>query len=81
MNLFYVAIEQSDSQLEVELKKADVVCIVYAVDDEDTLDSGTHGLIKLHTLQVNDLLRSQKSERDMDEVTFFNVGFLFLYTP
>ena len=40
MNLFYVAIEQSDSQLEVELKKADVVCIVYAVDDEDTLDSG-----------------------------------------
>ena len=45
MNLFYVAIEQSDSQLEVELKKADVVCIVYAVDDEDTLDSGTENLL------------------------------------
>ena len=25
----------------MELKKADVVCIVYAVDDEDTLDSVT----------------------------------------
>ena len=33
--------EQSDAQLEIELKKADVVCIVYAVDDEDTLDSVT----------------------------------------
>jgi hypothetical protein len=32
--------EQSDAQLEMELRKSDVVCIVYAVDDEDTLDSG-----------------------------------------
>ena len=24
----------------MELRKADVVCVVYAVDDEDTLDSG-----------------------------------------
>ncbi len=33
--------EQSDAQLELELRKSDVVCIVYAVDDEDTLDSVT----------------------------------------
>ena len=25
----------------MELRKADVVCVVYAVDDEDTLDSVT----------------------------------------
>ena len=40
ISIFYI-LEQSDAQLEVELKKADVVCIVYAVDDEDTLDSVT----------------------------------------
>ena len=37
----YLAVEQSDAQLELELRKADVVCVVYAVDDEDTLDSVT----------------------------------------
>ena len=36
----YSTVDQSDSHLELELRKADVVCIVYAVDDEDTLDSG-----------------------------------------
>ena len=39
----------------------------------------THGLIKLYTLWVkyyNDSLGSQKSERDMDEVTFFYVMLL-----
>ena len=36
-----LAVEQSDAQLELELRKADVVCVVYAVDDEDTLDSVT----------------------------------------
>ena len=25
--------------LEMEIRRADVVCVVYAVDDEDTLDS------------------------------------------
>jgi len=37
----YSSIEQTDAQLEAELEKADVVCIVYAVDDEDSLDSVT----------------------------------------
>ena len=37
----YLSVEQSDAQLELELRKADVVCVVYAVDDEDTLDSVT----------------------------------------
>lgn len=37
----YSAVEQSDAHLEMELRRADVVCIVYAVDDEDTLDSVT----------------------------------------
>jgi len=37
----YSSVEQSDAQLELELRKADVVCVVYAVDDEDTLDSVT----------------------------------------
>ena len=35
------AVEQTDAQLELELRKADVVCVVYSVDDEDTLDSVT----------------------------------------
>jgi hypothetical protein len=35
------AVEQSDSQLEYEVRRADVICCVYAVDDEDTLDSVT----------------------------------------
>ena len=30
----FLAVEQSDAQLELELRKADVVCVVYAVDDE-----------------------------------------------
>ena len=37
----YLAVEHSDAQLELELRKADVVCVVYAVDDEDTLDVGS----------------------------------------
>jgi len=37
----YSTMEQTDSQLEAELERADVVCIVYAVDDEDSLDSVT----------------------------------------
>lgn len=37
----FSSIEQTDAQLEAELERADVVCIVYAVDDEDTLDSVT----------------------------------------
>jgi len=37
----YSSLEQTDSQLESELDKADVVCVVYAVDDEDSLDSVT----------------------------------------
>ena len=30
--------EQTESELRLELKEADVVCLVYSVDDEDTLD-------------------------------------------
>ena len=37
----YSSQEQSDAQLETELDRADVVCIVYSVDDEDSLDSVT----------------------------------------
>ena len=37
----YSAVEQTDSQLELELKRSHVICIVYAVDDEDSLDSVT----------------------------------------
>lgn len=37
----YSSVEQDDQQLESELERADVVCVVYAVDDEDTLDSVT----------------------------------------
>jgi len=35
----YSSSEQTDPMLETELEKADVVCIVYAVDDEDSLES------------------------------------------
>lgn len=34
----YSSIEQSDDSLIEEIQKAHVVCIVYAVDDEHTLD-------------------------------------------
>ena len=47
----YSSLEQTDAQLEQELERADVVCVVYAVDDEDTLDSVTDHwlpLIRLH---------------------------------
>ena len=41
----------------MELRKADVVCVVYAVDDEDTLDSGNQddqlNLVALLTLGIN----------------------------
>ena len=37
----YSAMDQTDAALEAELKRSHVVCIVYAVDDEDTLDSVT----------------------------------------
>lgn len=30
--------EQSDEMLNEEIQKAHVVCVVYAVDDDDTLD-------------------------------------------
>ena len=43
----------------------------------------TDAQINLHTLLVkyyNDLLGRQSSERDRDEVTYFFVGDLFLYT-
>ncbi len=33
--------EQNDNQLEYEVRRADVICVVYSVDDEDTLDSVT----------------------------------------
>jgi len=35
------AVEQSDATLEMEVRRADAVAVVYAVDDEDTLDSLT----------------------------------------
>jgi len=37
----YSSVEQSDKELQTQLERADVVCVVYAVDDEDTLDSVT----------------------------------------
>lgn len=32
------AIEQTDDQLADEIQKAHVICVVYSVEDEDTLD-------------------------------------------
>lgn len=34
----FAAIEQTDDQLAEEIQKAHVICVVYSVDDEDTLD-------------------------------------------
>ncbi|XP_063975436.1 mitochondrial Rho GTPase isoform X2 [Diachasmimorpha longicaudata] len=34
----YSSIEQTDDQLVDEIQKAHVICVVYSVDDEDTLD-------------------------------------------
>ena len=38
VRLHVTDIEQSDETLNEEIVKAHVVCIVYAVDDDDTLD-------------------------------------------
>jgi len=43
----YSSADQPDRQLEAELERADVVCIVYAVDDEDSLDSVTEHWLPL----------------------------------
>jgi len=43
----YSSVEQTDSMLEAELAKADVICVVYAVDDEDSLDSVTEHWLPL----------------------------------
>lgn len=37
-NLIFTAAEQTDDQLSDEIQKAHVICVVYSVDDEDTLD-------------------------------------------
>ena len=54
----YSAVEQTDSQLELELKRSHVICIVYAVDDEDSLDSVTDHWLpfigKKHALKIYD---------------------------
>lgn len=50
----YSSAEQNDSQLEVQLEKADVVCIVYAVDDEDSLDSVTDHWLPLLRVSLGD---------------------------
>ncbi|EFA10155.2 mitochondrial Rho GTPase isoform X4 [Tribolium castaneum] len=34
----YSAAEQSDEQLNEQIKKANVICVVYAVDDDDSID-------------------------------------------
>lgn len=34
----FIAVEQTDDQLTEEIQKAHVICVVYSVDDEDTLD-------------------------------------------
>ncbi|XP_024874594.1 mitochondrial Rho GTPase isoform X2 [Temnothorax curvispinosus] len=34
----YSAVEQTEDQLAEEIQKAHVICVVYSVDDEDTLD-------------------------------------------
>ncbi|XP_029165741.1 mitochondrial Rho GTPase isoform X2 [Nylanderia fulva] len=34
----YSAVEQTDDQLAEEIQKAHVICVVYSVEDEDTLD-------------------------------------------
>lgn len=34
----FAAVEQTEDQLAEEIQKAHVICVVYSVDDEDTLD-------------------------------------------
>ncbi|XP_018319095.1 mitochondrial Rho GTPase isoform X2 [Agrilus planipennis] len=34
----YSSVEQSDEQLNEQIKKASVICVVYSVDDDDTID-------------------------------------------
>lgn len=37
----FAAVEQTDAMLEEEIKRSNAICVVYAVDDEDSLDSVT----------------------------------------
>lgn len=34
----YSAVEQNEEQLNEQIKRASVICVVYSVDDEDSLD-------------------------------------------
>ena len=58
-------------------------CIKWIIDDQ-VYTLHTDAEISLHTLLVkyyNDLLGIQSSERGRNEVTYFSIGDLFLYTP
>ena len=50
----YSSAEQTDAQLAEQLDRADVVCIVYAVDDEDSLDSVTDHWLPLLRLTLGE---------------------------
>jgi GTPase SAR1 family protein len=45
--LIFVAAEQTEDQLFDEINKADVICVVYSVDDDDSLEQ-----VRVHWLPL-----------------------------
>lgn len=51
--MFYAASEQSDESLQEEINKAHVVCVVYSVDDESSLNRITSHWLPLIRESIN----------------------------
>ncbi|KRF83797.1 mitochondrial Rho GTPase isoform X3 [Drosophila virilis] len=70
----FSSVEQSDDALAVEINKAHVVCIVYAVDDDDSLDRITSHWLPLVRSTCNSNSSSTDGEPDVARKPIVLVG-------
>lgn len=70
----FSSVEQSDDALAVEINKAHVVCIVYAVDDDDSLDRITSHWLPLVRSTCNSNSSNTDGEPDVARKPIVLVG-------
>ncbi|XP_030563925.1 mitochondrial Rho GTPase isoform X2 [Drosophila novamexicana] len=70
----FSSVEQSDDALAVEINKAHVVCIVYAVDDDDSLDRITSHWLPLVRSTCNSNSSNADGEPDVARKPIVLVG-------
>ncbi|XP_064550292.1 mitochondrial Rho GTPase isoform X2 [Drosophila montana] len=70
----FSSVEQSDDALAVEINKAHVVCIVYAVDDDDSLDRITSHWLPLVRSTCNSNSSTTDGEPDVARKPIVLVG-------